>query len=632
MKVFFLFLFSCFLVSFAYAGTSPSSSQSSSPNLDWKSNRDLTSSQFSERFKKYSAQGYRMTDVDAYPTPSGLRYAMIWIKNTDRRGWAEHRDMTSDAYNKKWTAYKAKNYRPIDIEMYKNNGKWYYAGIWEENREGLDWKSNRNLDGKTYGEQFKQRRKAGYRLIDVEVHDTSKGPRYAAIWVQNKYNIQWAQLRNMSRASYQAEINKRSAANFRVIDFECYTISGQEKYAAIWVENKARQATIVRSGRNEVDFANYWRQYRDEGYRLIDFERYNTPGGSRYAGVWVENSDRLDWKHKKSVDRIVSRYLEANNLTALSAVVMEGDKIRYQRGFGWADKKAGKKAHGGSVYNIASVSKVVGATLAAKLDSEGRLADGTSVSLDLTKPTRDYISLPGKGHTHTVEQLTAHIGCIEHYRSPRAEPSGHYATAQAASNTINKRPTVSGCTVGQRRIYSTHAFTHLGAVLEKVTKRNISQLVEEEISKRYNLPSMRSMYRYKTLRKDYERVKPYNSSGNEIKYSDNSWKVLGGGLESSMVDLAKFARGIRKGTIVNTATRNYLWTKVAPTVGDNGIGWNVNTVGSFADHGGDGTGTRTYLRVYLGDGTQYVISLAATRKTSTISLPTLANQIMNEIR
>ncbi|MEB3282362.1 MAG: hypothetical protein VKK42_25935 [Lyngbya sp.] len=35
----------------------------------------------------------------------------------------------------------------------------------------------------------------------------------------------------------------------------------------------------------ETQFANLWRQYRDEGYRLVDFEHYPTANGDRYAGV-----------------------------------------------------------------------------------------------------------------------------------------------------------------------------------------------------------------------------------------------------------------------------------------------------------------------------------------------------------
>ncbi|MEM9928684.1 MAG: serine hydrolase domain-containing protein, partial [Bacteroidota bacterium] len=346
-----------------------------------------------------------------------------------------------------------------------------------------------------------------------------------------------------------------------------------------------------------------------------------------------ENSDRLRWKHKKSLDQIVENYLNNNNLKALSAVVMEGDKIRYQRGFGWADEDAGKKAHGKSVYSLASVSKVFGSTLAAKLDRGGRLANGTSVNLDLTKLTRDYINLPGSGHTHTIEQLTAHLGCIEHYQNPRNEPSGHYATAQAASNAINNRATVSGCNIGTRFNYSTHAYTHLGAVLEKVTGRSVARLIEDELADRYNLPSLRAMYRTSSLPSNYDRVRPYNSSGNEISYRNNSWKVLGGGLEANLVDVARFARGVRKGSIVSPSTRDYLWTEAAPTTSNNyGIGWNINTTNSYAEHGGDGTGTRTYLRVYFGNQKQYVLALAATRKTSTLSLPTLANQIMNQIQ
>ncbi|WP_413167730.1 hypothetical protein ACL6C3_13630 [Capilliphycus salinus ALCB114379] len=47
---------------------------------------------------------------------------------------------------------------------------------------------------------------------------------------------------------------------------------------------------MVRSDRTETQFANLWQEYRDEGYRLVDFEHYPTANGDRYAGVWAENT------------------------------------------------------------------------------------------------------------------------------------------------------------------------------------------------------------------------------------------------------------------------------------------------------------------------------------------------------
>ncbi len=598
------------------------------PGLDWISNRDLTSAQFSEKFNSYSDRGYRMIDVDAYPTNDGVRYAMIWIKNTDNRRWAEYRDMSSTEYHDKWTELGDQGMRPIDVEMYRKNGNWKYAGIWEENVENYQWLSNRNLTGDQYGTQFQERSDDGYRLIDMEAHDTPDGLRYAAIWVENREGLSWSQLRNMDRDEYQQELDSRVANGFRVLDFECYLAGGQERYAVIWVENPNGRLSAVRSGRNATGFANYWRQYRDEGMRLVDFERYDTPSGSRYAGVWLENEPRMRWEHRAAVDQAVEGHLANANLMAISAVVMHDGEIRYRRGFGWADEDAGKTAHAESVYSLASVSKTIGATLAVKLEDEGRLADGTSVSLNLDNTTRSYIPLPGNGHTHTVEQLIAHLGCIEHYQNPRNEPSGHFSTAAAASAAINNRGIVSNCTIGTQRSYSTHAYTHLGAVLEEVTDRPITRLVEEEISDPYNLPSIRAMYRTSSLPANYERVRPYNSGGSEISYSDNSWKVLGGGLEGNLVDLARFARKIETGDILRPAARDDMWTRVAPSASNTyAIGWDTNTSPNYVDHGGDGTGTRTYLRVYRIDGEQLIIALAATRKTSAINLPGLANQI-----
>ena len=260
---------------------------------------------------------------------------------------------------------------------------------------------------------------------------------------------------------------------------------------------------------------------------------------------------------------------------------------------------------------------------------EGRLADGTTVDLDLTKPTRDYVDITASGHTHTVEEITAHLGCVRHYGNPRFEPSGHYTSAKKASEKIDGRATISGCTIGADYNYSTHAFTHLGAVLEDVTGRPIDRLVEEEIAGRYGLHSLRAMYREKTLRSDYERVRPYSSSGREINYSDNSWKVLGGGLESNMRDLALFARRVKAGQIVDQETREYIWTRYAPTSGSTyGIGWDVNVAGNYVDHGGDGTGTQTYLRVYHGHPTrQYTIALAYTAKNGA-PLPGIADRMV----
>lgn len=90
----------------------------------------------------------------------------------------------------------------------------------------------------------------------------------------------------------------------------------------------------------------------------------------------------------------------------------------YRRGVGFADVAQGKWAHGGTIYQTASVAKVFGGTLAKMLEEE-------YPDFDLTEQVRDRInllSLPPTfsttlpaGHTYTYHDIFAHDACVKHY-------------------------------------------------------------------------------------------------------------------------------------------------------------------------------------------------------------------------
>lgn len=616
-------------------------------NVAWRSHRDLTDAQFAERFRSARDQGFLMIDVDAYATSSGIRYAGVWRENTDRRGWAEHRDMTSARYSERWEEYRDRGFRPLDVEAYRVGSRLRFAGIWVENRERLRWTSHRGLTGTRYGEIFRQRSREGFRLADMEAYETGNGLRFAAIWLENRDGRDWAQLRGMDRERYQREVEQRAANGFVVTDFEAYRSGGATRYAAIW-ERKSGFAFQVRTNRTARQFANLWRQYRDEGYRLIDFERYPTSRGDRYGGVWVENNDRFRLPEKARLDRDIQSYRRANNLPGISVAIVRDGEMIYRRGFGFADVENGKVAHGGSIYGLASVSKVIGGTLAARLASRGRLANGRRVDLDLTAATASYVDgLPAR-HRHTLEQLFSHTGCVVHYNTTPAgpNPTRHFTTALAAGGSfwnlslVTQRTDGTACLVrgrtGQRRSYSTHAFTLIGAALEAATGRRIARLVNEEIGERFGLETLRTMYTTSRLPADYDRVRPYrlrdrvhtpntsdfsdpphsrNNPNVVTRYSNNSWKVLGGGLEASAADLARFGWLTLSGRIVDPATRDNLLFRRVSTASGNGIAWMLGTNGGrrIAEHGGSARGMRSHLRVYRDDG--LVIAVLTNRTT-----------------
>jgi CubicO group peptidase (beta-lactamase class C family) len=640
------------------AGPAESALLDNAKGVGWASFRDLTSSEFAEKFDEYRAAGYIMLDVDAYPNGSGLRYSMVWQKNTDGRGWAEHRNLTSAGYHDKWEHYRNLGYRPLDVEGYLAGGNLRFAGIWVENVENLGWSSRRNMTGAQYAEYFQEQRALGRRPIDIEVYPTASGLRYAAIWYENRSHVEWAALRNMTRSQYQQEVTARADDGFRVVDFESYPTSGGQRYAAIWEKNPAGRGWVVRSDRTKLAFANLWRRYRDMGYRLVDFERYPTSDGDRYAGLWVENDSRFDYPRKGEIDDLITGYRSANDLPGISVSVIRDGKVIYRRGFGWADVAAGKEAHGETVYNAASVSKLIGGTLAAKLEDEGQLRDGTSVSVDLTRRTARYLTnIPIGGgnldtipsqHTHQVDHLLAHISCVAHYSTNPsiANQTTHYETAVDAVRSIWDTGLVSNCTVGlgvggTASRYSTPAFTFVAAVLERATGRDIERLVRQEIFERYGLRSMRVQWATTSLPANYDRAVPYTNANDATTYSDSSWKVLGGGIETHVVDLAAFGWKVLNGNIVApTARDNRMWTPVRAGCGSSiggacqyGLAWQlVNTGGRrVAQWNGTWTGARAYLGAWRDDGLVIAIMSNRTNHTSGGDVTGLAASIATAV-
>ena len=582
-------------------------------NLAWASRRDLTSAQFGDAFDSYRDRGYMIVDVDVRTVGTSARYSMVWHENPDRRAWAEHRNLTSDQYHALWERYRDDGYRPLDVEAYLLNGKLRFAGIWIENREGLAWSSIRNMTSSEYAAYFDQRRAEGHRPIDIEIYPTGSGLRVAAIWYENVDGLAWTQLRNIDRDRYQQEADKHAADGYQMLDFESYEGSGEQLYAAIWEKPAVRPASQIRTNRSRLGFANLWRTYRDQGYRLADFENYNTSGEALYGGIWIENADRYRYASKDALDTAIQKYREDNTIPGISVAVIHQGQVVYRRGFGEADVSASKVAHSETVYLAASVSKVIGGTLAAKLEDEGSLQDGTTFSLDLSDPTSKYLLGLPNHHSHQVDELTAHLGCVAHYETspPIANQTTHYDTATQAVKSIWNTGLVNPCVVGQNRSYSTHGFTFVGAVLEQATGRSIDRLLEDELSAPYSLDSMRAQFASRALPPDYERAVPYKEKGGSTSYRDNSWKVLGGGIEINALDLARFGWLVQNGSIINAAARDdRMWSPVDPDCSRpgpgtcrNGIGWELHTRGGrrVAEHGGAARGARAFLRIYRDD-------------------------------
>ncbi len=578
----------------AAAGVLPSS-LFDPDSIGWASRRDMSSSAFSDWFKQMK-DAYMLIDIEVDEVNGQQRVAGVWQRNTDNRGWAEHRNLTSSQFHDKWVSYRDQGYRLIDQEAYTLGGTRYYAGIWVENREGLAWASFRNLTSQEFSDKFQTYSKNGYIMVDVEGYSTPQGLRYAMIWVENTEGLAWAEYRNLSSQEFADKFDQLKATH-RVLDVESYRHNGVQYYAGIWVENKNGRGWAEYRDMTETGWRNRWYRMRDLGYRLVDFEIYPTGSGYRYAGVWRQNTDRPNWPLKAQVDNLAQAYMAQNDLPGMSVAIAQGGVIRYMRGFGYQDVSGGVWYSARTLNRLASVSKAVAGVLAMRLLQEGAIAD-------LDDPTADYIASLPAHHTHTLRQLLSNRSGIGHYEDYNV-PIQAYTTALAAAQTFwntDSDPNTPGTQLvympGAGCKYSTHAYTVLGAALEGATGKSIRAIVEDELSVPFNLPTLQMEDRSDG---DANRTRLYGTNNAETTPDDISWKVLGGGLEASAYDLVRFGMKILDDTILSQASRDEMWSVPSPvSCTAYALGWSVGTEQGAPVVAKDGAqrGARTYVRIY----------------------------------
>uniref|UniRef100_A0A1I7S6X8 Beta-lactamase domain-containing protein n=1 Tax=Bursaphelenchus xylophilus TaxID=6326 RepID=A0A1I7S6X8_BURXY len=140
-----------------------------------------------------------------------------------------------------------------------------------------------------------------------------------------------------------------------------------------------------------------------------------------FQGQFRESSYSVETKRAQKATELVERWMKVSGTPGATVAVSVDGRLVYSQGFGLADVENSSKCHSNSVMRIASISKPVTATIAAKLVDNG--------ALDLEKSIYEYLpdfpkkKWDGKEVDITVRQLLGHRGGIRHYdKNPETSP------------------------------------------------------------------------------------------------------------------------------------------------------------------------------------------------------------------
>jgi hypothetical protein len=261
----------------------------------WGSYRDYFASDFNAIVAEQRAAGRMLVDIDkdlSAVSGSLPRYAGVFQRNLDGRDWYTVDEVQHSRIRDVIEDNRAAGMRLVDLEPYLVNGLLTWASLWVENVEGYSWDVVVAVPVQQLSQFADSERAAGRMLIDIDMHKTHRTNQCclgSAVSVRNAENLAWTPIVNHTSDEFGAVFDVLLPTN-RILVADSATSPTGQRFSAVWVENRNGRGRFFYRGMTVDQWGARWQELADAGYRVINFERYETPDGIRYLGAWRQNN------------------------------------------------------------------------------------------------------------------------------------------------------------------------------------------------------------------------------------------------------------------------------------------------------------------------------------------------------
>lgn len=249
------------------------------------------------------------------------------------------------------------------------------------------------------------------------------------------------------------------------------------------------------------------------------------------------------------VDQAIKEEILKQKLKGVAVGVVLSGHVLHLKGYGQMTIS--------TPFRWASVSKPLTAVAALQLIEEG--------DLNLSDKVADIVSYwpdDGRKDDITVAHLLSHRSGINQYDT-------YDRSKYTSTNSYDARQSVAvfkdaplDFPPGNTSQYTTFGYNLLGAVIEEASPDGYVDWVEDHISSTLDMESLQpATGSFTGFKQHCDGRIITKSTGNQL------WKLPGGGWESNIADLTRFARGLLEGTLLTNTS--VLWTAVPgnPTYG-----------------------------------------------------------------
>jgi CubicO group peptidase (beta-lactamase class C family) len=224
------------------------------------------------------------------------------------------------------------------------------------------------------------------------------------------------------------------------------------------------------------------------------------------------------------------------------AVAVNG-KIVFSSAAGIADRSTGARVTPATVFNIASVSKVLTATALMQLIERGQVG--------MDDPIQKYVpAFPDKGSPITIKHLVTHTSGIRHYLDETTRSKTRYTFEQSLA-LFEDDPLLF--TPGRFYFYSSYGVNLLQGVIEKASGLRFEDYMRRNVWQRAGMTNTRLDI---PERRIPNRARAYlvSAGGREAGANDLSYAYAAGGMLSTAEDLVRFGVALNHGRLISRAS------------------------------------------------------------------------------
>lgn len=173
-----------------------------------------------------------------------------------------------------------------------------------------------------------------------------------------------------------------------------------------------------------------------------------------------------DSSKKELVDNFIETYRQYYNVPGASVALIKDGEVVYYNVFGVENALTQKKVDGNTLFQAASVTKPVFAFMVMRLAERGLI--------DLDKPLYQYLPFGNIAEDERYKLITARLVLTHQTGLPNWAWGGPLGWKSGTKGKLLFKP-------GEKFGYSGEAFEYLGRVVEHLTKKDLNQLLKEEV-------------------------------------------------------------------------------------------------------------------------------------------------------